>query len=85
MNWYLDVFADDVNDTNASTLATIRNLLDADRSGPCEDDCEVTAPYIGICPDETSFEKETPSPLDFGGERRYGETTKPASQLRNLR
>jgi hypothetical protein len=39
-----------------------------DRSGPCEDDCEVTAPWIGICPDET--EGEEPSPLDFGGEVR---------------
>jgi hypothetical protein len=34
------------------------------RSGPCEDDAEVVAPFIGMCPDES--EHEDGSPLDFG-------------------
>lgn len=34
-------------------------------SGPCEDDCEVTAPYVGACPDESSHQDG--SPLSFGG------------------
>jgi hypothetical protein len=34
------------------------------RSGPCEDDCEVTCPYIGMLPDES--DDEDGSPLDFG-------------------
>jgi hypothetical protein len=42
------------------------------RSGPCEDDCEVTAPYIGILPEESDHEEG--SPLDFGtyGQRSAG-------------
>lgn len=38
-------------------------LQDSDRSGPCEDDIELTAPYVGILPEETSHEH--PSPLRF--------------------
>lgn len=34
-----------------------------ERFGACEDDCEVTAPYIGILPDES--EHEGGSPLRF--------------------
>jgi hypothetical protein len=34
------------------------------RSGPCEDDATVVAPFIGMCPDES--EHEDGSPLDFG-------------------
>lgn len=34
-------------------------------TGPCEDDCEVTAPFIGVCPDESG--KLDGSPIDFGG------------------
>ena len=34
------------------------------RSGPCEDDTSVVAPFIGMCPDES--EHEDGSPLDFG-------------------
>lgn len=33
------------------------------RSGPCEDDCEVTCPYIDMLPDES--ETEEGSPLNF--------------------
>lgn len=33
------------------------------RSGPCEDDCEVTAPWIGRCPEESNHEDG--SPLNF--------------------
>jgi hypothetical protein len=77
MNWYLDVFADDVNDTNSSALASIQRCLEQDRSGPCEDDCEVTAPFVGLLPEETDHEEM--SPLDFGGARRFGE--RPATSL----
>ena len=46
---------------------TIGSLVDRDqRSGPCDDDVERTAPYIGICPEES--ETEDGSPLDFGNE-----------------
>jgi hypothetical protein len=34
-----------------------------DRHGACDDDCEVTAPYVGMLPDESG--KENGSPLDF--------------------
>lgn len=37
------------------------------RSGPCEDDYETTAPYIGILPEET--ESKDSSPLRFESER----------------
>lgn len=80
MNWYLDVFANDETDGGLIALATIERLQrEESLSGPCEDDCEVTAPFIGICPDDTDHEE--PSPLDFGGFRRYGEGTKPASEI----
>lgn len=36
------------------------------RSGVCDDDVERTAPYIGVCPDESDHEDG--SPLDFGNE-----------------
>jgi hypothetical protein len=36
------------------------------RSGPCEDDVERTAPYLGICPEESDHEDG--SPLDFGND-----------------
>lgn len=38
------------------------------RSLPCEDDCECTAPYIGMLPDES--EGEDVSPLDFSSRGR---------------
>lgn len=34
------------------------------RHDPCEDDVEMTAPYIGILPDESNTENG--SPLEFG-------------------
>ena len=34
-----------------------------DYSGPCDDDCEYTAPYVGILPDESG--KVNGSPLRF--------------------
>ncbi len=56
MNW-LDLFGEDYR--------AIDRYREAERRyGPCEDSQEVTAPYIGICPDD-SYEEE-PSPLDFG-------------------
>jgi len=64
MNYWIDVFADDETDGGLIALATCERLLREDeRSGPNEDDCEATAPFIGICPDETDHEE--PSPLDF--------------------
>lgn len=79
MNWFIDVFAEDWNDDTNRALSTIRNLQDADRTGPVEDDCETTAPFIGICPDDTDHEE--PSPLDFGGERRYGDPPRTWKEL----
>lgn len=63
MNWFLDVFADDENDSSCHALTVLCRLQDSDRSGPCEDDIELTAPYVGILPEETSHEH--PSPLRF--------------------
>jgi hypothetical protein len=79
MNWFIDVFAEDYNDTSSQALSTIRRLQDSDRSGPCEDDCEVSAPFIGLLPEET--DSEEPSPLDFGGARRFGPGVTLASDL----
>lgn len=36
------------------------------RYGPCEDDYEVTAPYVDMCPDDSPYDKEDLSPLNFG-------------------
>lgn len=33
------------------------------RCGPCDDDVQTTAPYVGMLPDES--EGEEPSPLHF--------------------
>lgn len=44
------------------------NMQEA-RTGPCNDDWEVSAPYIGILPDES--DKEDGSPLHFGTRRRF--------------
>jgi len=38
----------------------LRELLE----GACEDDCEVTAPFIGMCPDESDHEDG--SPITYG-------------------
>ena len=47
------------------------------RFGPCEDDAETVAPYIGILPDESDSEEG--SPLDFSSEgyRRIGDDEEP--------
>lgn len=65
MNFFLDVFADDVTDSNDIALVNMRRLQEQDRSGPCEDDYEVTTPFVDILPEES--EHEDGSPLDFGG------------------
>tara|TARA_R110000868_G_scaffold67046_1_gene199214 strand:- start:6598 stop:6855 length:258 start_codon:yes stop_codon:yes gene_type:complete len=36
---------------------------------PCEDDCEITAPYIGLLPDESDHENG--SPLNFTYEHAF--------------
>lgn len=71
MNWFLDVFAEDCADSNMMALGQIRRLQESDRSGPCEDDCEVTAPFVDLLPEET--EHEEPSPLEFGAKQGRGE------------
>lgn len=43
------------------------STMSSDLSGPCDDDYEVTAPYIGRCPDESDHENG--SPLDFRGDQ----------------
>ena len=50
-------------------LHTILGIVARDnRSGPCEDDEERTAPYLGICPEESNHEDGLP--LDFGNTAR---------------
>ena len=70
MNWYLDVFAEDCSDSNTCALASIRRLQEQDRSGPCDDDYEVTTPFVDLLPEES--EHEDGSPLDFGGNGNVG-------------
>lgn len=54
----------DWDDTDAYTFSTLEKRMMADRrSGPCDDDCEESAPYIGMLPEETY--REDVSPLDF--------------------
>jgi hypothetical protein len=53
---FLDLFGDDFRHID-------RFHETARREGPCEDDREETAPYIGILPDES--EHEEGSPLNF--------------------
>jgi len=42
----------------------IVRMVESDRSGPCEDDVERTAPFVDMLPDES--DSEDGSPLDFG-------------------
>ena len=52
------------DETDARIWANLERQYQADlRSGPCEDSQEMTAPYIGMLPDENG--REEPSPLDF--------------------
>lgn len=46
MNWFLDVFSLDCTDDYTLAEGAIRRLQEEDRSGACEDDVELTAPYI---------------------------------------
>lgn len=42
----------------------IETIIQSDRmSGPCEDDYEITCPYVDLLPDES--EHENGSPLNF--------------------
>lgn len=41
-----------------------RSAHELTRQGPNEDDAEITAPYIGVLPEESQGEE--PSPLNFG-------------------
>ncbi len=66
MNFYLDVFPGDTLDSNTIATMQLRQAEEQDRSGPCEDDAEETAPYIGLCPEE-SDNREGGSPLSLGG------------------
>lgn len=59
MNW-LDLF----DDGGIGDRARFQEQEREDRHGPCEDDIEVVAPWIGMCPDESDHENG--SPLNFG-------------------
>ena len=66
MNFYLDVFSlDCMSDNTVANLACIDRLeREAGlRTGPCEDDAEVVAPYVGMLPEESNHEHG--SPLNF--------------------
>ena len=63
MNWYLDFFAHEENPSIPIHQLEEQNHQQELREGPCEDDWEVTAPYIGILPDESRGEGV--SPLNF--------------------
>lgn len=42
------------------------------RAGPCDDDCERTAPYIGMLPDESGKEDGSPiNPRGWGDQVPY--------------
>lgn len=60
MSIYLDLFGDDYR--------SIDRFRETERrEGPCEDDCESTAPFIGIMPEES--DSEDASPLNFSHDR----------------
>lgn len=59
---FLDLFGDDYRELD-------RLQEQERRHGPCEDDCEVTAPFIGMLPEESDH--ESGSPLNF---REHGVT-----------
>ena len=59
----------DWDDTDAYIYASIERKYQADRrSGPCDDDREESAPYIGMLPEENY--REEPSPLNFRNQNR---------------
>ncbi len=53
---FLDLFGEDFTPLDRQREAERR-------SGPCDDDCESTAPYIDLLPEESNHEEG--SPLDF--------------------
>ena len=57
MSFYLDIIAGD-------DYTAIDRIREAERrEGPCDDDCESTAPYVSMLPEESDHEEG--SPLDF--------------------
>jgi hypothetical protein len=67
MNWFLDVFSLDCQDDNTVAALAACQRLEREsgqaRTEACEDDVEVTCPYVGIMPEESY--KENGSPLKF--------------------
>lgn len=57
---YLDLFDDDA----IGDRERFRQNEMERRHGPTDGDVETTAPFIGMCPDESDHENA--SPLDFG-------------------
>jgi hypothetical protein len=62
---FLDLFGDDYRPID-------RFHETARREGPCEDDREVTAPYIDLLPEESDHEEG--SPLHFTNNRFWATT-----------
>ena len=58
---YLDFIA---TDEESEFFARLRNVQDADRSGPCEDSDEAVTELMAYLPEESGHEGG--SPLDFG-------------------
>lgn len=57
MSFYLDIVCGD----DYTAMDRIRET--ERREGPCDDDAETTAPFIGMLPEESDHEEG--SPLDF--------------------
>lgn len=57
---FLNMAADDEADLAEFDRTSRLN----DRFGPCEDDYELTAPFVDLLPEE-AYDKEGPSPLRF--------------------
>ena len=65
MNYFLDVFSlDEMSDNTYALLQCGRLARLDERSGPCEDDVEVSCPFVDMLPDESGHEHG--SPLRFG-------------------
>lgn len=61
MNWYLDVFAEDCMSDNDLALVQISRIQrENDLSGACEDDVEITAPWIDMLPEESDHANGSP-------------------------
>ena len=60
-------FDSEWDETTASIYAKLEKESQREtRFGPCEDDIEVCAPFIGVLPDESN--REDGGPLNFGSE-----------------